>query len=166
MLKGLYKKGQQVMGMSFGMIFAIFLIVVFVVMAFIAVNYFLDIGDTAGTGMFYDELQKEVNNAQRGQYADSVFKVNLPSGIKTICFANLSNEITNPGTDYEQIRYFELRDANTFLLPPESAKNMESKYIEHIDIDKITENQNPYCVDAFAGLKIKKDFYDKLVVIE
>jgi hypothetical protein len=87
------RKAQQTMGMPFGMIFAIFLIVVFVVFAFMAVGYFLDLGEATSVGMFYDDLQKAVNDAIRGQESDRDFLVNLPGDIERICFANLSVRI-------------------------------------------------------------------------
>lgn len=43
---------------------------------------------------------------------------------------------------------------------------MEWKWINHIDISKISDVKNPYCVNVEDGLTIKKDFYDKLVWVE
>ena len=160
------KRGQQTMGMPFGMIFAIFLIVVFVVIAFIAVGSFLDIGKSASVGMFYDELQTAVDNAMRGQSSERIFDIDLPSGIERVCFANLSGKITNPGADYEAIRNYDVYDANVFLVPPEKAQNMQWKKIDRINVTKITEVKNPYCVEVEAGLKIQKGFYDRLVWIK
>ncbi|MCK4997017.1 hypothetical protein KAS08_01820 [Candidatus Pacearchaeota archaeon] len=160
-----YKKAQQTMSMPFGMIFAIFLIIVFVVFAFMAVGGFLDIGKSADVGMFYDELQEEVNDAMRGQSSESTFRINLPKKIKQVCFANLSATITNPGSEYDAIRNYEVYEANTFLLPPEFASNMQWKMIDHIDVAKITATKNPYCVNVKDDLKIKKSFYDRKVTI-
>lgn len=160
------KRGQQTVGMPFGMIFAIILIVVFIVIAFIAVSYFLDIGESAGVGLFYDDLQSAVDDAVRAQSVEKKFGISLPSGVEKICFANLSATITNKGADYEAIRNYDVYDANTFLVPPEKAQNMQWKKIERIDIEKITEVQNPYCVDVDDGLTLKKDFYGRYVVIE
>lgn len=160
------KRGQQMMGMPFGMIFAIFLIVVFVVIAFIAVGYFLDIGKSASVGLFYDELQGAVNDAVRGQESDRDFVINLPSDVTTVCFANLSAEISNPGADYDAIRNYDVYDANVFLVPPEKAQNMQWKKIERINVTRITVLKNPYCVDVSEGLRIRKGFYDRLVFVE
>lgn len=160
------KRGQESIGLSFGVIFSIILIVVFVVFAFIGIKSFLDIGDTSSVGLFYQDLQKSVNDARSGQYSESNFKISLPSGIKEICFANLSGTITNPGEEYDAIKGFDIYDANVFLIPPQKAKGMEWKLINYINISKITRTENPYCVDVGAGLKIKKDFYDKWVVVE
>ncbi len=160
------KKGQQTMGMPFGMIFAIFLIVVFVVIAFMAVRSFLDLGESASVGVFYQDLQKAVDNAIQGQESSSNFVINLPKDIKEVCFANLSAKITNPGADYDAIRNYDVYNANTFLVPPEKAQNMQWKNIERINVTKISAVKNPYCVKVGDGLKIKKGFYDRLVLIE
>jgi len=160
------KKGQHTMGLPFGMIFAIFLIVVFVVIAFIAIRGFLDIGDSARVGMFWDDLQGAVDEALSEQFDESGFDIDLPSGIESVCFANLSNVISNPGAEYEAIRNYDVYEANVFLVPPEFAENMQWKFIEHLDLVKITEDDNPHCVDVGEGLRVKKDFYSKGVMIE
>jgi len=154
------------MGMPFGVIFAIFLIVVFVVVAFIAISNFLDIGNASKVGMFYQDLQTEVNKARNSQSSEFEFKINLPNKIEKVCFANLSAKITSNFEDYEMIKNYDIYEANTFLLPPENAENMQWKNINYINITKITESKNPYCVLVSNNLKIKKDFYDKLVKIE
>ena len=164
-MKRFDKKGQQTMGMPFGIIFAIILIVVFVVIAFIAVGFFLDVGRSSGVGMFYREFQDAVNDATRGQFGESSFEIDLPSEIKRVCFADLSAEITNPGVDYDAIRNYDVYDANVFLVPPEKAQNMQWKLIEGINVSRTTEGSNPYCVDADGDFVIKKGFYDKLVWI-
>jgi len=159
------KRGQHTMGLPFGIIFAIFLIVVFVVIAFIAIGYFLDIGDSSDVGMFYRDFQSVVDDAMRGQLEESSFEIDLPSKIKSVCFADLSAKITNPGAEYEAIRDYDVYDANVFLVPPEYAQNMQWKLIDRINVSKITETSNPYCVGVGDGLTVKKGFYDKYVWI-
>lgn len=162
------KRAQSTMSMPFGMIFAIFLIVVFVVFAFMAIAGFFEIGDTASVGMFYEELQDAVDEALSSQSSQKPFEINLPKGIKQVCFANLSSSsrITNPGEEYQSIKYYDIYNANTFLLPPEKAQDMQWKFIEHLDLEKITATENPYCVDVNEGLIIKKDFTSRLVYLE
>jgi len=157
------KRGQEAVGMSFGMIFALFLIVVFVVFAFMAANFFLGFGESASVGMFYDELQGAVNDALSEQESNRTFVIDLPSGIERICFADLSEPITND-EDYDVIKYSD-DSANVFLLPPEKAQDMKWKLIEHIDLAGITADSNPYCVDVADGLRIQKGFYSRLVCL-
>ena len=142
------RRGQQTMVMPFGMIFAIFLIVVFVVIAFIAVGFFLDIGRSSGVGLFYEELQDAVDEAWSEQSGEFDFEIDLPSGITEVCFGNMSVEITNLDPAYKELRNYDVYDANTFLVPPSEAQNMQWKLTKHINISKITATENPYCVAA------------------
>jgi len=160
------KKGQ-ILGMSFGVIFAIFMILVFIALAFIVIGHFLDIGECGEVGNFYEDLQKEVENVMQQQYHESEFKINLPSGIERVCFADLSAQITGFDEDYEEIEIYEFKNANIFLIPPEkSCEGLENNLIKHIDIEKIIKDRNPYCIDVERQLKIKKGFSDKAVTIE
>ena len=160
------KRGQQMMGMSFGMIFAIFMIVVFFVIAFVAVKSFLDIGSTAEVGLFWEGFQEEIDDSWSGQSSSSEFDINLPKGVEKICFGDLNGRITGPQEDYLAVRDFEIYDANAFLIPAGEAEGLEFKQLNHIDLEKIIENSNPYCVPVEDGLVIEKDFYDKLVIIK
>jgi hypothetical protein len=160
------KRGQQTMGMPFGMIFAIFLIIVFVVIAFIAMGGFLDIGRASSVGLFYDEFQEAVDEAWSGQSGEFDFKIDLPDAITELCFANLSDVITNKDLTYKEILNYDVYEANTFLAPPEAAEGMQWKLINHLDIAKITSQENPYCIPVKKTLRIKKGFYDKLVMVE
>jgi len=159
------KRGQQTLGMPIGMIFSIFLIVVFIVIAFIAIKQFLVIGDAAKIGDFYQDLQGKVDDFMRST-GEKSFKINLPSDIEKVCFANLNNPITGSAEDYAQIESYFVYEANVFLIPPENAGNLQYKLINNIDLENITKNKNPYCVDSKGELKISRGFYDRLVLIE
>ena len=99
-------------------------------------------------------------------FEESSFVVDLPSDIDSVCFANLSAEITNRGVEYDSILNYDVYDANVFLVPPEYAQNMQWKLIDNINVSRITESENPYCVAVDDGFVIKKGFYDKLVWVE
>lgn len=162
------KRAQQTMDIPFGLIFSLFLIMVFIVIAFIAIKNFLSVGDCAGVGQFYEKFQGKVDEAWTSQSSDFSFKMDLPSGINTICFIDFSRQLQDSGGgnySWELGRY-SVEDVNVVLLPVTDACNMESKKINHINISKITESKNPYCVDVSRELKIKKGFYDKQVLIE
>jgi hypothetical protein len=160
------KRGQAATEMPFGIIFAVFLIVLFIIIAFNAVKNFMEVGDCSSVGMFYDELQKEVDLVWSSQSAEKEFKINLPTGIKKICFADLSGKISNNGADYDSISLYSTEEANTFLVPTEKACSMPFKNIKHLNITQISSKKNPYCVDVNQDLKLKKGFYDKSVLIE
>ena len=153
------------MSMPFGMIFAIFLIVVFLVVAFTVGKSFLNIGKCSGVGLFYEDLQSNVDNLWHSQSGDSSFKIKLPSGIKKVCFADLNAPITDSKKEYDQIKIFDLEDANVFLIPPRKSCDMEFKLINHINISEITKIKNPYCIETTKELKLKKEFFSKTVTI-
>jgi hypothetical protein len=163
------KRGQHTMGLPFGMMFSIFLIVVFIVIAFIAVNHFLTIGECSGVGMFYDELQEAVDDSWNSQESLGVdFDINLPDGVKTICFANLSAGLTGDASEeYDAISIDAVYDVNTFLLPRGKTCDIPSYNLKHVAIGAMTSLKNPYCVDLTKRdvLEIKKGFYDKFVTV-
>lgn len=154
------------MGMPFCVIFSIFLIVIFIVVAFIAIAIFLDFGKSSEVGLFYRDLQVAVDSARSSQLSEFNFKINLPDKIEKVCFADLSEEITGNFEEYEMIKYYDYYDANIFLIPPEFGRDMEWNKINYINITKITEDSNPYCVLVSQELKIKKSFHDRLVIVE
>ena len=162
----LQKRAQQTMEMPFGIIFSIILIVVFLVVAIIAANHFLDLGESFSVGTFYDELQNEVDLAWRSQSYDVDFKINLPSGIKKVCFANLSNPVSDLNGEYQEIKNYDVYDANTFLIPPEKASGIPYYNLKHINISKITLIKNPYCVSTSEDLRILKGFNEGSVLIK
>lgn len=164
MIKG--RRAQQTMSLPFGLIFSILLIVVFILIAFIAIRYFLDLGDCTKIGKFYDELQGKVDEAWRSQISSFEVEITLPSGIDQICFANLSAEERGSNEAYAALSRFDVYEANTFIMPPEKGCKMPYKLIKHINISEMTKNKNPYCVDVSKKLKLKKGVYDKLVLIE
>jgi hypothetical protein len=152
--------------MPFGIIFAVFLIVIFLIIAFNATKHFLGVGKCASVGTSYQELQAEIDRLWSSQSGDKEFTMNVPSDITKICFIDFSATITNKNEDYDAISIYDLEDANTFLLPSEETCNMPYKKINHIDLTKITSKKNPYCIDISRPLKLKKGFYDKSVSIE
>ena len=157
------RRGQGTMSLPFGVIFSIFLIIAFIVIAFIAVRYFLDIGNCASVGQFYENLQDKVDEAWNPGEFNFPFKLDAPSGVEKICFLNLTNEITNQ-EDYAMMDEF--GDGNVFLIPSTEACEMSYKLISHLDLNKITGENNPKCFENSGNVQIKKGFYDKLVFIE
>ncbi|MFZ5954983.1 MAG: hypothetical protein ACOYT4_01030 [Nanoarchaeota archaeon] len=157
-----YKKAQQTMALPFGFMFALILIVIFIIFAFIAINHFLNLGTCGNIGMFYENFQKKIDDAYASQSYSESFKIELPSGMEKICFANLSEKITNY-EDYKKIRPKD--NANLFLIPQEKACDMPYKLINHLDIQKIIEDKNPFCIGKDQKIRIEKDFYDKFITL-
>lgn len=165
------KIGQ--MKLSFGMIFSIILIIIFVSFAFFAVKKFLDIGNTAQIAKFTDTLQKDIDKAWKGSQSSQGREYFLPPKIKFLCFANYSNYPSGGEGRYENF-YDELKKVhqeyeNLFFYPIGSSEGLNSKQIKHINLAKTTSVNNPFCIENTEGkikLTIEKLYGEALVTIK
>ena len=153
------KRGQ--MKLSFGMIFSIILIIIFVSFAFFAIKKFLEIGDSAQVAKFADSVQKDIDRAWKGSQSSQEREYFLPSKIKFVCFANYSDYPLGAVNDQKKI-YEELRKVfqeyeNLFFYPAGASEGLNSKQIKHIDLIKTTSDNNPFCIENKEG-KIKLTF--------
>lgn len=165
------KKAQGILGLSFGTIFSILLIIFFVAVAFIAIKSFLGTQKCAQIGIFKEDFQTEIDKTWNAQRADFEFKSRLPKAIKYVCFADLSRSITatgNAGNIGRELGIYEGEIANLFLYPRESACEMVYHQMNHLDINKTISSGNPYCIavdDGNINVHITKNFGDRLVSI-
>ena len=139
------KRGQ--MKISFGMIFSIFLIIVFIAFAFYAITKFINLQKTVQIESFADNLQSDIDRAWGSTGRASANEAySLPNKVESVCFTD--NQFNNL-----MIRFSE---------------STEEGDIKHIDIAKITSSENPYCISNIDGkvkLTISKDFGENLVTI-
>lgn len=160
------KRSQQLFGMPFSMIFSIFLIVVFLVVAFFAIKYVMGIFGCLNTGDFIESLRTDVESARNSAFSGNTFKGNLPAGVEYACFADLSQKAS--GTAKEKEIYAELRrnadyTANLFFYPQGKACPKATN-IEHVDFSE----SNPYCFpveDGKVEIRIEKGRFDSLVKV-
>lgn len=160
------KKAQEgPMGMSFGVIFSIILIAVFVFAAIYAISFFLNYGKCTQVGNFYDNLQRQVNEAALGSVTQNkVVQISLPGGVETICFANLS--ANTDFSEYPELEFYYLEDANVFLLPSEDTCDMPYRNINRLNVTRIIqEHGNPYCFSVENDLLLNRGVYDRGVSI-
>ncbi|MEM4330776.1 MAG: hypothetical protein QW273_02085 [Candidatus Pacearchaeota archaeon] len=162
-----FKKAQEgPMGLSFGVIFAIFLIIVFIIAAGYGIKHFIYISECSQIGLFYENLQKKIDEVFYASYVENEsFKISLPSSIKKVCFINLSATITNE-EDFEDIYDYEDEEDNLFIIPSEKSCDMPSKKLTKINLQEITKEENPYCVSSDYIFSITKKTYDKYVIIK
>ena len=165
------KKAQEFMGMSFSVMFSIFLIIVFIVIAFIAIKAFLSTQQCSQIGIFKKDLQTEIDKAWNSASLTLEFKRSLPSNIGYVCFANLSDSMSSSGIEgeiAENIKVYDETGANMFFYPLENACEMPDNQIKHLNIVEITRTKNPYCIKTSKGnivLKIGKPLREVLVKI-
>ena len=164
------KRGQ--MKLSFGMIFSIILIVIFIVFAFYGIYKFLGYQKTIQVRQFVDSFQAKITQIWQGSQGSVPFTKTLPSKIEYVCFTDFSSG-SGSGQFEEFYSDFELisegYENNMFIYPASAGGSSAAVMLEHIDVGKITETQNPYCIKTIkgkVGFTIKIGLGDTLVTIE
>jgi len=142
-------KGQ--MELSFGMIFSIILIIVFIAFAFYTIYKFLGIQDSAKIGLFKNDLQSDVDKMWRSSQGSQEVEYSLPLKVKEICFVNEDeNLILNSGSE-------------------EFIKIIERYNITHINVVEMTDENSELCIENIKGqvkMIIKKNYGENFVLIE
>lgn len=155
------KKGQ--IEMSFGMIFAIFLIVATVAVAIYAITYFVNSGKCVELGLYYQDVKEEVNKAWASEITQKTISGTLPSKIEKVCFGSLESDYSGFEKEHDNIERLSRRSTNNaFVYPAEKAcgKESASANLEHVKIDSF------FCVDngdEGAKIKLSKSTSDSLV---
>ena len=147
------------------MIFSIFLIIIFIGTALTVIFVFLDFSSSADIGQFYVDFQSEVDRAWRSSQTSKSFSLDLDKDITMVCFANLSAPITGDDAVYREIQQYEFESYNMFMFPPSAAGDLDVKTIEHIDLARITEFDNPKCFENPGEVMISKGIRSRLVMI-
>ncbi len=116
-----------------------------------------------------NDLQSDIDRiwkSERGAQEQEYF---LPSKTEYVCFVDFS--ISSKGE--KEAFYDELKLAyygsENMVFYPVTFSELDSTEIKNIDIVKITENKNPFCIENIKGkvnLRLVKDFTDALVTIE
>lgn len=163
------KRGDGAVGMSFGWLFALFLIIAFIGAAIYGIKIFMNFGSCSSQKLSLDELQAKIDNVYQSSSSSNVkVSINMPN-VKMLCFANLSKSITDNEDVYDDINIYEYEDANLFLYPQKKACNPPFKKITHLNLEKTIKDSNPLCFEVIDGtveLTLNKDLNDKAVYIK
>ncbi len=163
------KKAQEVMGISFGMIFSIILIVFFIIIAGIAINAFLSWQKETQIGLFIKELQSETEIAFKSENYAKTFNSELPSGVEEVCFINLSSSPKSPNNIEQEVYDYAKKQThdfqkNLYIYAPTKSYSLKWATIENIDLSQ----KNPICAsvkDGKISINIERKFdYPKLIV--
>jgi len=161
------KRGQ--MQISFGMIFSIILIIIFIGFAIFAIGKFLDWRNGIEIGLFVGELQDEIDKAWVGTQTSQKFSTKLPSKIQFVCFIDFDSTATGDQDVYDDLASrFAGGPENMFFYPVGSSGRYDRIKIQHLDMEKTTMVENPLCianVDGRINFYIKKGYGDVLVEI-
>jgi len=139
------KKRAQ-MKLSFGMIFSIFLIIIFIAFAFYGIMKLLSFQEGVIIEQFKKNLQDDIDKMWKGSQGSQQVEYNLPEKIRSICFVD---------DEYENVVF-------------NSDKIVGGAKIEHIDIEQTLGNGNSLCImnNEKIRMTIKKDYGEALVTIE
>lgn len=140
------KKGQ--IHISFGMIFSIIMIIIFIGFAVFAIQKFLGIQENIQVNQFYDNLQSDINAVWNSAQSNQEKSYSVPNSMGKICF--ISSE------------------SNNMIIYDKEGKPTGSNNIENIDIATIASSGNS-CFENINGkinLVLRKNFDETLVTIE
>lgn len=147
MVKKEEKRGQ--LDISFGFIFGIIIIIATLAIAFYVISHFMNLSRCSDTGLFYSDLQDQIDKAWASSMTQNTFSGKLPSNIKSVCFGNLTygNPLNDSKTQYESLVRFKGLGKNVFLYPFEKACNTQlaNKQLEHVQIPRF------FCVPLTNG---------------
>lgn len=163
------KRGQ--IDISYGMIFSVILIGVFLFVGFFAIKMFLDLGEKAEVAGFINELREEINTLYRsvGGAEGVVVTLNTNGKLTHVCFFDRTKEITGDAETRqigEDLRRIGGSLSHNMYFYPRNSVDTQSTEIENIDMDKL--ESNPYCIkkeDDKIKITLSKDISETLVRI-
>ncbi len=157
------------MKLSFGMIFSIILIIVFLSFAGYAIVKALGWMNTLNTGKFFNNLQEDVDKIWQSSLGSNQETYNLPSSVEYVCFADFNKQKKGINSDfYNDLKLGYYGSENLILYPIDSKRDINGFQIKHIDLEKITQDENPFCIRSVKGkikMTIKMNSGDTLVTI-
>ena len=166
------KKGDKAqIELSFGMIFSIILIIVFIGFAFYAIKLFLSANDSMKTGKFLDNFQNDVDTSWKGFESSQEENYILPTKIEFVCFADFDKIAQGKNSEkLEKLKQaFSGGDSeNLIFYPVGSGNGIDGKEILHLNINKTIAMENPFCIQNVKGnikMTLKKDYGEVLVTI-
>jgi len=139
-LKGLVDNRRGNLELSFNMIFSIILIIAILGAAFYVLSFFFNINKCTNNGLFYKDLQTEIDKAWNADFAEDTISLSLPGSSDFVCFGNVSLG-AEPGItkQYDEIKFYGTRGNNLYIYPIKSAcnKDLSSYNLKHVQSSKM-----------------------------
>lgn len=163
------RKTSGQIDLSFGMIFSIILIVIFLIFAFFVIKKFLGMKSDVETGKLIEDLRNDVDKMWKSSQGSQEIEYSVPSKAEQICFVDYNSESRGRNLErYSKLKQVYNGEENLFFYPVGSGNGLDAVEIQHISIEKITEKENPYCIlseDGKIVVTISKGFNEALVTI-
>lgn len=160
------KRGQ--LELSFGMIFTIILIAVFIAFAIYIVLTFLNFSDKVKIEQFQGAIQEDINDIWKSPQGNKQVSYGLPKQIEKVCFFDKSSPAKGKDKDLHNLFIGLSLKENLMFYPESSGEGEDGLVLENIDISKITAKDNPYCVENSGKLEltISMNYGEGLVTIQ
>lgn len=170
MRRGLLKNRGGQVKLSFGMIFSIILIIAFLAFTIYAITKFLGIQKTLQAGTLVNDLQAGVDRMWKGGQGSQLYTFTVPSKTQAICLTDFTSAKRGPKESiYNELSMAFFEKENIVFYPVGSAEGLDAAEIEHINITKITNKENPYCFIADKSrikIQVTMSPGDSLVTLE
>jgi hypothetical protein len=158
------KKGQ--IQLTFGMVFTVIVIAVTLAVAGYVIMNFLTFKDCSQTLSFYDELQKQVDQAYESEGTQKTAEFILPSAVTKVCLGSFDQTLEGQDSKIrDELKNRFAAGQNVFLYPELTKCSIKyrSYKLEHIKTNTF------FCINAKAGkfsIQIsKKDLFEPLVTL-
>jgi hypothetical protein len=167
-MKRVKKKAQ--IDLSFGFIFSAVLIIVFLGFAVYGIAKFIGMKNNMEVTKFQTSFQEDIDKLWKGNQGSQEVSYFLPNKIKEVCLIN--KDSIKQGTNasaYDELERYSKENDNLVFYPIGSASLTSSLQIQHINISKITEQQDPICFENKKGKTsfiLEKAFGETLVNIK
>ena len=137
------------MQISFGMIFSVILIIIFIAFAVYGISKFLGVSRLAQVESFKSDFQGDIDTVWKGSGTSVPVEYSIPNKIKQVCFVN---------DDYK----------NMYFVPSDSGYN--EVLLKNVDMVKTTSGLpgRKLCIPTLEGkisMTLKKAYNEILVTI-
>ena len=137
------KKGQ--INLSFGVIFSIILIVIFISFAFYAIQKILVMQEAVQAKQFIEELQGDIDKIWKSAQGSQQKEYILPSKVKEVCFQD---------DEHENIIFI--------------GSGLPGGLINHLNLIETLNKEQQFCIESAKGkitITIKKDYGENFPII-
>lgn len=161
------RRGQ--LKLSFGMIFSIILIVMFISFGTYVTMKLLDFQCSIKAKSFESKLQEDIDKMWGSSQGSEIVTYSVPSGVERVCIADPTlKQVGKNRIEHAEFDELGIYDFNMFYYPTGSACGSDGTTLEHIDFLNMMQQENPICLDVINGkvdVFLKIDYEENLVTI-
>ena len=143
------KNNRGQMQLSFGMIFSIILIIIFVSVAFFAIKTFLGLQDSSLITKFVKDLNSDIDRIWKSSQSSQTIDYMLPKEVTHVCFVDFSKESNGTHVNlFNELKRGDFGGGENFVFYPIGSSEVRSTKIDKINLHEMTIDNNPLCFRA------------------